>query len=232
MRPEGRQEPESPSSKIRKGSPKSYISRNFLAIDKVILLINQYSKLHHGNLVNRNLNKVKETTEGLPRGVQKEDEQPAVVVDVGLNDIGRKRDVEFRELKFSPYSAERPFGSSFIMGSYGKDNGAQMYVIDPSAVLHGYWGCAIGKAKEEANTEIEKLQMKDMTCREVFKEAAKIIYIVHGEVKAKSFELELSWVEEITKGRHELVPKDIKGAPEKYAKESLEQDGESDEGNM
>ncbi|XP_062905655.1 proteasome subunit alpha type-3 [Mobula hypostoma] len=133
---------------------------------------------------------------------------------------------------YTLYSAVRPFGSSFIMGSYDKDDGAQMYMIDPSGVSHGYWGCAIGKAKEAAKTEIEKLQMKDMTCREVVKEVAKIIYIVHDEVKDKSFELELSWVGEITNGRHELVPKDIKEEAEKYAKESLDEEDESDEDNM
>lgn len=71
--------------------------------------------------------------------------------------------------------------------------------------IKGYWGCAIGKAKQAAKTEIEKLQvrtllepsflrqgkillncltlifvcycyqqMKDMTCRELVKEVAKM----------------------------------------------------------
>ncbi|MGH0151465.1 UNVERIFIED_CONTAM: hypothetical protein FKN15_045633 [Acipenser sinensis] len=84
--------------------------------------------------------------------------------------------------------------------------------------LKGYWGCAVGKAKQAAKTEIEKLQMKEMTCRELVKEVAKIIYIVHDEVKDKAFELELSWVGEVTKGRHELVPKELREEAEKYAK--------------
>ncbi|KAK7880644.1 hypothetical protein WMY93_032722 [Mugilogobius chulae] len=105
------------------------------------------------------------------------------------------------------YSAVRPFGCSFILGSYDKDDGPQLYMVDPSGISYGYWGCAIGKAKQAAKTEIEKLQMKDMTCRELVKEVAKIIYIVHDEVKDKAFELELSWVGEVTNGRHELVPK-------------------------
>ncbi|KAB1254178.1 Proteasome subunit alpha type-3 [Camelus dromedarius] len=67
-------------------------------------------------------------------------------------------------------------------------------------VSYGYWGCAIGKARQAAKTEIEKLQMKEMTCCDVVKEVAKIIYIVHDEVKDKAFEPELGWVGEITKG--------------------------------
>ncbi|XP_042337409.1 proteasome subunit alpha type-3-like [Plectropomus leopardus] len=58
------------------------------------------------------------------------------------------------------------------------------------------------------------------------------IYIVHDEVKDKAFELELSWVGEVTNGRHELVPKDVREEAEKYAKDSLEEEDDSDEDNM
>lgn len=40
--------------------------------------------------------------------------------------------------------------------------------------LQGYFGCAVGKAKQNAKTEIEKLKLKDLTCRELVKEAAKM----------------------------------------------------------
>ncbi|XP_021429624.2 proteasome subunit alpha type-3 [Oncorhynchus mykiss] len=133
---------------------------------------------------------------------------------------------------YTLYSAVRPFGCSFILGSYDQDDGPQLYMVDPSGISFGYWGCAIGKAKQAAKTEIEKLQMKDMTCRELVKEVAKIIYIVHDEVKDKAFELELSWVGEVTNGKHELVPKDIRVEAEKYAKDSLEEEDDSEEDNM
>lgn len=42
-------------------------------------------------------------------------------------------------------------------------------------LLHqGYFGAAIGKAKQNAKTEIEKLKLKEMTCRQLVKEAAKM----------------------------------------------------------
>ena len=69
-----------------------------------------------------------------------------------------------------------------------------------------YYGCAIGKAKQTAKTEMEKLKLANMTCRELVKEAAKIIHIVHDEVKDKDFELELSWVCEESDGLHQAVP--------------------------
>uniref|UniRef100_A0AAQ4P371 Proteasome subunit alpha type n=1 Tax=Gasterosteus aculeatus aculeatus TaxID=481459 RepID=A0AAQ4P371_GASAC len=133
---------------------------------------------------------------------------------------------------YTLYSAVRPFGCSFILGSYDKDDGPQLYMVDPSGISHGYWGCAIGKAKQAAKTEIEKLQMKEMTCRELVKEVAKIIYIVHDEVKDKAFELELSWVGEVTNGRHQLIPEEVRQEAEKYAKDSLEEEDDSDEDNM
>ena len=48
------------------------------------------------------------------------------------------------------------------------------YVARNFFFLQGYWGCAIGKAKQNAKTEIEKLKLKDVTCRELVKEAAKM----------------------------------------------------------
>ena len=49
-----------------------------------------------------------------------------------------------------------------------------------------------------------------MTCAELVKEAAKIIYMVHDEVKDKMFELELSWVGEFTNGVHQKVPDNVR----------------------
>ena len=99
-------------------------------------------------------------------------------------------------------------------------------------MFYGYWGCAAGKAKQSAKTEIEKVKAKDMTCKELIKEAAKIIYQVHDEVKDKMFELELSWVTKETGGRHERVPKEVFDEAEKFAKAALEEDSDSDDEDM
>ena len=108
----------------------------------------------------------------------------------------------------------------------------------------------MGKAKQAAKTEMEKIKMQDMTCRELIKEAAKMwvtfwpppcwsivdlclcccsIYVVHDEVKDKQFELELSWVGQVTQGRHQKVPDDVFAEADRYAKSALEED--SDSGN-
>lgn len=129
---------------------------------------------------------------------------------------------------FTLYSHIRPFGCSVIFASYGAE-GPALFMADPSGVAWGYHGCAVGKAKQAAKTEIEKLKMQELSCRELVKEVARIIYSVHDEVKDKAFELELSWVGEVTGGMHQMVPKDIQEEAEQYAKDALkESDSEED----
>ncbi|KAH7986624.1 hypothetical protein HPB49_025879 [Dermacentor silvarum] len=94
---------------------------------------------------------------------------------------------------YTLYSAVRPFGCGVLLGSCDTD-GPQLFCIDPSGTSWSYFGCAIGKARQAAKTEMEKLNSKDLDCRQLIKEAARIIYVLHDEVKDKNFELELSWV--------------------------------------
>jgi 20S proteasome subunit alpha 7 len=72
------------------------------------------------------------------------------------------------------YSAVRPFGFNIMFGSYSVQQGPSLYMIDPSGVYWGYVGCAVGKAKQAAKTEIEKLKTDELTCHEAVKEAAKM----------------------------------------------------------
>ncbi|KAJ8968754.1 hypothetical protein NQ314_002127 [Rhamnusium bicolor] len=76
---------------------------------------------------------------------------------------------------YTLYSAVRPYGCSVILASY-EENEPVMYLIDPSGVSYGYYGCATGKAKQSAKTEIEKLKLGNLSCRDIVKEAAKIVF--------------------------------------------------------
>jgi len=128
---------------------------------------------------------------------------------------------------YTLYSSVRPFGCAVILGSQ-ETSGPQMYMIDPSGVYNGYKGCAIGKAKQAAQTEMEKLEISNKSVHELINEAAKIIYMVHDEVKDKAFELELSWVGEHTNGVHQRVPDEVFRKAEAFAKEALKEDSDSD----
>lgn len=123
------------------------------------------------------------------------------------------------------YGAIRPFGVSILLISYEEDV-PKLYTIEPSGVSYGYYGMAVGKAAQSAKTEIEKAKFREMKCADLVKEAAKIIYTVHDEIKDKHFELELGWIGKATNGKFEFVSKPIFDEAEKYAKESMESDDE------
>lgn len=124
-------------------------------------------------------------------------------------------------------SAVRPFGASLVLGSY--DEEPQLFLIDPSGASVGFHYIAAGKAKQAAKTELEKLERLTMDRRELVKEAARVIYSVHDEVKDGGFLLELCWVGKHTNGEHQRVPDDLYEEAEKHAKNSLKDDSSDEE---
>lgn len=72
----------------------------------------------------------------------------------------------------------RPFGAAVMAGTWTESKGSELFCLEPSGVHFGYWGCTAGKASQAAKTEVEKLKTKEMSCKELLKEAAKIIYQV------------------------------------------------------
>lgn len=129
---------------------------------------------------------------------------------------------------YTLYSAVRPFGVSVIIAAWSEEGGAEMFMIDPSGLSLGYFGCAVGKAKQSGKTEIEKLKLSEMNCRQLTAEASKIIHQVHDELKDKDFKLELSWVGKDSNGKHQIVPADVYEAADKAGREAMDQ-GDSDE---
>ena len=115
-----------------------------------------------------------------------------------------------------------------MLGTWDSVNGSKLMEIDPSGTARGYYGCAVGKGKQNAKTELEKLNLSSMSCRQLVKEAAKVIYSVHDEVKDKHFELELSWIGEETGGKHQLVPQALYDEAKKYAEEALNDSDDED----
>ncbi|KAF8450378.1 20S proteasome subunit [Boletus edulis BED1] len=122
---------------------------------------------------------------------------------------------------YTLYSSVRPFGISTILAGVDK-TGPSLYVVEPSGVCLGYHGAAIGKGRQLAKTELEKLKLSELTTREAAMEAARIIYLVHDDNKEKEFELEMSWVCSETNGLHVPVPADLLAEAERKAKEALE----------
>jgi 20S proteasome subunit alpha 7 len=76
-------------------------------------------------------------------------------------------------------SAVRPFGATLVLAAY--DGAPLLYTVDCDGSAVGYHYVAAGKGKQAAKAELEKLG--SLTCRELVKEAARIIYMIHDEVK-------------------------------------------------
>lgn len=62
-----------------------------------------------------------------------------------------------------------------------------MWTLDPSGAAFGYRGAAAGKAKNNARTEIEKIDFDKLTVEDGLKHAARIIHSVHDDVKGNYF---------------------------------------------
>uniref|UniRef100_A0A915Q5S2 Proteasome alpha-type subunits domain-containing protein n=1 Tax=Setaria digitata TaxID=48799 RepID=A0A915Q5S2_9BILA len=107
-------------------------------------------------------------------------------------------------------------------------NGSQLFLLEPSGLCYEYKAWAIGKHRQAAKTEIEKLKFEDIPMQQLVKEAARIILMVRDESKDKNLQVEMGWVGDITGGKHEIVPKDIVKEAETWAKAKLEEDDMDD----
>lgn len=83
---------------------------------------------------------------------------------------------------YTLYSSVRPFGlSAVVVGwdapadkSRRSEGKPALYMIEPSGVFWGYRGCAIGKGRTLAKTEIEKLKLDEQTVEETLVDAARM----------------------------------------------------------
>merc|ERR1712178_37103 len=129
---------------------------------------------------------------------------------------------------YTVYWTVRPFGCSALMGVHTRD-GYELYMLDPSGTAYRYFATAVGKAKQAAKTELEKLNLEELSARDALFEVSKIIHQVHDEVKDKDFELELSWISDETGGKHKLVEKEMRDEISQRAKDALEEDDEEED---
>jgi len=128
----------------------------------------------------------------------------------------------------------RPFGAQAMIANYDAKDGPQLYMTEPSGQVYKYFACAVGKHKQGAKTELEKIKFDTVTCKEAVMKIAQIIYKLHDDVKDKDFELEMSWVCDESNKRHVMVPKElreeaIKAAVEAKEKADMEDSDDEDE---
>lgn len=107
-------------------------------------------------------------------------------------------------------------------------------MIEPSGVSYKYFGCAAGKGRQPAKTELEKLDInkpdrgENIDVREGVKQLARIIHLLHEEGKDKPFELEMSWLCEESGWEHKGVPRDLIKEAVEWAKKDIAEAEESE----
>lgn len=124
---------------------------------------------------------------------------------------------------FNLYWYVRPCGSSTLLASYDKE-GPQLYLIEPTGIALRFFGTAVGKGRQGAKTDIERLDLKELTCKAAVKEIAKILHTVHDE--EKPFEIEMAWICDDSKKQFVKVPADLVAEADKAAKDALNSDME------
>lgn len=131
---------------------------------------------------------------------------------------------------FSLHGGARPYGVSSLVAAYDPDTKEhELHMVEPSGVTYKYFGCAAGKGRAGGKTEIERLNLSEMTCEEGLKQIAKIIHMLHEAGKDKPFELEMSMLSEKTGWKHVPVSRAVVKECEEWAKKEIEEDEDMDE---
>lgn len=119
---------------------------------------------------------------------------------------------------YTLYSSVRPFCASLLLAVLDSGNlddvqsenknatiKPHLYMIEPSGLCLGYRACAVGKGRQAARTELEKLDPDTMTTEEALNHAVRIIHLSHDEAKDRPFTVEASWIGPASSYRHHQV---------------------------
>lgn len=104
------------------------------------------------------------------------------------------------------YGSVRPVGSALIIGHYSKSDGLTLWSSEPCGTVQKWFGKAFGKGRQLANTEIEKLDLKTLTCEQSLYHIARIFSQIHDE--QTPFEIEVNWIRKQNDFVHEIVPQE------------------------
>lgn len=118
------------------------------------------------------------------------------------------------------YYSVRPIGTAILIGAVDEKKKMSLFSIDPSGHVQKWIGRAVGKGRQLGNTEIEKLDLKTLTCKDSLFHIARFFQKVAEE--GKDFELEANWICEESGWQHALVPTNYIEEAQEKAKKSIE----------
>lgn len=136
---------------------------------------------------------------------------------------------------FTLHSSLRAFGAACVLAGYDADaKDHSLYMVEPNGSAYAYYGVAVGKGKQAAKTELEKLNLHKEPCTSdvAVKHITKILTLLHQENKdtsSKPLEMELSWICQASDWKHVGVPKAVTTAARTWAQEQLDDEDEDEE---
>ena len=92
-----------------------------------------------------------------------------------------------------------------------------------------YFGHASGKGARSAKTEIERMKFSEKTCKEALKDLAKIMSLIHDDVKDKPYMLEMSWICEESGWKFQMIAPEVAKASREAAEKEIEEEDEEDD---
>jgi 20S proteasome subunit alpha 7 len=140
---------------------------------------------------------------------------------------------------FTLHSSLRAFGAACVVAGYDADvQEHSLALVEPNGAAYSYFGVAIGKGKQAAKTELEKLQLhkpeSTITALQAVQHISKILLLLHREnndTASKPLEMELSWICQDSQWKHVGVPRDILAAAKTWAEEQLAAEEGADDGD-
>lgn len=123
---------------------------------------------------------------------------------------------------YTLYYSVRPIGTAILIANYSDEEGGTLFSVDPSGLVQKWAARALGKGRQLANTELEKLNLETLTCKEALYHASRILHKCHDE--SKKIELEMNWICKDSGYQHEIVPRALVGEAEEKAKKALEEE--------
>ena len=97
---------------------------------------------------------------------------------------------------------------------------------ETNGVSYRYYGIAVGKGRQGIKTELERLKLGNLSCREALKIVCKCLIKQRDDTSNKKFEIELAWISDETNKQFVRVPKELAKESEDEAKKEIEQEDE------
>lgn len=121
---------------------------------------------------------------------------------------------------YTLYGGARPFGTNALVATHSKQHGHALYLVETNGVVLRFFATAIGKHRQAAKTELEKLKLSDITCADALPTVAKMFISQRDD--QKPHELEMAWLTEASDWKFVPVPAEQVQAAEGAARAQLD----------